>query len=290
VAKWQLEREMKQQLYITSAVVTISSVLLGIGLVIFTSLDVQVAVVVSFTPLILSLGFAAYSKIRIELADVDSRRFGSLPLQLLTTLPDLEPSIVSIVHDSAAIKRMRGPFMRSLATEQARQAVRTISDIADGGHVCASEDELRLVRMAVAHTERRIRAVAARGAKWAELPEADAYWHAYEVVAGRLDITRVFIVGPDEDTVALKRVLERNANAGIKTIAIDAERIPEHHIRPLVIFDENLVHSHPYRDEPGGKFTVEFSDRTADILQAEETFRVVLDLANETGDVILGGH
>jgi hypothetical protein len=280
---------MKQLLYVTSAVVTLASILLSIALVLFTSVNAQVAVIVAFTPLILSLGFAAYSAIRLELADVDSRRFGSLPLQQLTGLPDLEPSIVSMVGDTSTIKQNRGPFMFQLATEQAQQAAKSIREIADGGHICASEEELRLVRLAVAYTERRIRAVAARGASWWERPEADAYWHAYEAAAKRLEIMRVFVVRPDEDSRVLERVLERHAKAGMKTFVVDSARIPEHHLRPLVIFDERLIHRHPDREQQDGRFRVEFSDRPEDLLAAEETFRVVFDPANETHDLLLGG-
>jgi hypothetical protein len=281
---------MRQVLYITSAVVTLAAVVLSIILVIFTSLDVQVAVIVSFTPLILSLGFAAYSAIRIELAAVDSRRFGALPLQQLTTLPEIEPSIVRVVDDAARIKQNRGPFMLQVASEQAQQAAKSIREIADGGHICTSDDELRLVRLAVAHTQRRVRAVAARGASWWERPEADAYWHAYEEAANRLEITRVFIVRPDEDNVVLERVLARHLRAGMKTFVVDAGRVPEHHIRPLVIFDENLIHRQPEYDQPGRTFRVEFSDRPEDLLAAEETFRVVFDLAKATHDLVLEGN
>jgi hypothetical protein len=280
---------MRHLLYITSAVVTLAAIILSLLLVIFTSVRVQVAVIVTFTPLILSLGFAAYSAIRVELAEVDSRRFGSLPLQQLTTLVDLEPSIVGIVGDAARIHQSRGPFMLQLATEQAQQAAKSIREIADGGHICTSNDELRLVRLAVARTQRRVRAVAARGASWWERPEADAYWHAYEEAAGRLDITRVFIVRPDEDRVVLERVLARHAKAGMKTFVVDAARVPKHQIQPLVIFDESLIHRHPDHDQLSGTFRVEFSDRPEDLLAAEETFRVVFDLANATDDVVLEG-
>jgi hypothetical protein len=280
---------MRQLLYITSAVVTLAAIVLSIILVTFTSLDVQVAVIVSFTPLILSLGFAAYAAIRIELAEVDARRFGSLPLQQLTTLAELEPSIVSVVGDAARIKQNRGPFMLQVAAERTQQAAKSIREIADGGHICTSEDELRLVRLAVAHTKRRVRAVAARGASWWERPEADAYWHAYEEAAHRLEITRVFIVRPDEDNVVLERVLARHLRAGMKTFVVDAESIPEHHIRPLVIFDDSLIHRQPEYDQPGRTFRVEFSDRLEDLLAAEETFRVVFDLANEKHDMVLEG-
>ncbi len=280
---------MRRLLYVTSAVVTLAAIVLSIVLVVFASLNVQVAVIVGFTPLILSLGFAAYAAIRIELAEVDTRRFGSLPIQQLTTLAELEPSIVSLVGDAARIKQNRGKFMLQLAAEQAQQAAKGVREIADGGHICTSDDELRLVRLAVANTQRRVRAVAARGASWWERPEADAYWHAYEEAASRLAITRIFIVRPDEDNVALERVLARHARAGMKTFVVDADRIPKHHIRPLVIFDESLIHRHPDSDEVGGRFRVEFSDRPEDLSAAEETFRVVFDLANETHDVILAG-
>jgi hypothetical protein len=281
---------MRRLLYVTSAIVTLGAIVLSIMLIIFTSLAVQVAVIVGFTPLILSLGFAAYSTVRIELSEVDARRFGSLPIQQLTTLTEIEPSLVSVVGDAARIKRARGPFMMQIASEQVQQAAKGIREIADGGFICTSEDELRLVRLAVSHTARRVRAVAARGASWWERPEADAYWHAYEEAAGRLDITRVFIVRPDEDSAVLERVLARHARAGMKTFVVDAARIPKHHNRPLVIFDEGLIHRHPDHDQIGGDFRVEFSDRPEDLLAAEETFRVVFDLASETHDIVLEGE
>jgi hypothetical protein len=281
---------VRRLLYITSVIVTLASIILSVILIVFTTVDVQVGVIVGFTPLILSLGYASYSAIRLQIAEVDDRRFGSLPLQQLTSVPELEHAIVSIVGDTAAIKNNHGGLMFRLATEQADDAAKYIRDIADGTHICTSDDELRLVRMALEDTKRRVRAVAARGAAWWERPEANAYWHAYEAAAHRLEITRVFIVYPGEDNVILERVLERHARAGMKTFVIDAGHIPEHHIRPLVLFDESLIHRQAGGDRAVGTFRVEFSDRPEDLLAAEESFRVIFDIANETQGVALDGR
>lgn len=280
---------MRRLLYITSVIVTFASIILSVILIVFTSVAVQVGVIVGFTPLTLSLGYAAYSAIRLQIAEVDDRRLGSLPLQQLLSIPEIEAPLVSVVANIARIKETHGRFMFRLASECVSETARYISDIADGSYVCTSNEELRLVRMALDDTDRQVRAVAARGAAWWELPEADAYWHAYEAAAHRLDITRVFLVLPDEDNMVLERVLERHAQAGMKTFVVDAEHVPAHHLRPLVIFDERLIHRQANDSQAVGTFRVEFSDRAEDLLSAEESFRVIFDIANQARGVALEG-
>lgn len=270
-------------------IVTLASIILSVILIVFTSVAVQVGVIVGFTPLILSLGYAAYSAIRLQIAEVDDHRLGSLPLQQLLNTPEIEAPLVSIVADTAKIKESHGRFMFRLAAERVGETARYTRDIADGSYVCTSNEELRLVRMALDDTDRRVRAVAARGAAWWELPEADAYWHAYEAAAHRLEITRVFIVRPDEDNMVLERVLERHTKAGMKTYVVDAGHVPAHHVRPLVIFDERLVHRQAGGDQAVGTFRVEFSDRAEDLLAAEESFRVIFDIANQAQGIALEG-
>ncbi|HLH13737.1 MAG TPA: hypothetical protein VKV16_03030, partial [Solirubrobacteraceae bacterium] len=144
----------------------------------------------------------------------------------------------------------------------------------------------RLVRIALQHTKRRVRAVAARGAQWWERPEAAAYWKAYEAAASRLEVTRIFLVRPTEDRAMLDRVLSRQRRAGVKTFVLDAAKVPEDHVRPLVIFDEHLIHRHAKPESGDGTFTkVEFCDRPEELLAAEEAFRVVFDLAEEAEEV-----
>jgi hypothetical protein len=277
---------LKERLLIISAGVTFVATGLSIALAISSKEIVQIGAITTLVTLILTLGFSAFVAIRLQLEEIDERRVAALPLQLLPSVHEIEPAIVSIVQNVAEIKECHGSLMTQMANERVRRAAEDIGRLADGVYTCTNKEELPCVRAALADTKRRVRAVAARGMHWWDSADADAYWQAYEQVAHRLEITRVFILHPGEDEDALRRVIARHTKAGMHTFVLHAEKVPEHHIKPVVIFDENLMHrSGDDRDATDEDFKVEFSRRPADIVAAEETFRVVFDLAAEAEDL-----
>jgi hypothetical protein len=138
------------------------------------------------------------------------------------------------------------------------------------------------VRAALADTKRQVRAVAARGIEWWDSADANAYWRAYEEVANRLKVTRVFVLQEGQDTAAIRRVLDRHDRGGMRALVISASHVPAQHIKPIVIFDDRLVHrAASDREANDDSFRVQFSSRPSDVADAEETFHVVLDLAEE---------
>jgi hypothetical protein len=176
--------------------------------------------------------------------------------------------------------------MLQAANERVRQAAEEVGLLADGVYICAKHEEFPAVRSALADTTRRVRAVAARGVRWWDSADADAYWYAYEEVANRLEIIRIFTLQPGEDKGTLRRVLARHTKAGMRAFVIQAAQVPTHHIRPVVIFDEYLVHrTGNDREATDENVCVEFSARPSDVAAAEETFRVILNLASEPGGI-----
>jgi hypothetical protein len=277
----------KERLLVISVGVTFVATGLGIALAISSKEIVQIGAITTLVTLILTLGFSAFVAIRLQLAEIDERRIASLPLQRLPSVHEIESAIVSIVKNAADIKESRSSLMRQMANKRVQRAAEDIRLLADGVYTCTNKEELPCVRTALEDTKLRVRAVAARGMHWWDSADADAYWHAYEEVAHRLEITRVFILHPGEDEDALRRVMARHTKARMRTFVLHAARVPEHHIKPVVIFDEHLIHrSGDDRDATDDDFKVEFSCRPADIVAAEETFRVVFDLAAEAVDLI----
>lgn len=278
---------LRERLFVISAGVTFVATGLSIALAISSRESVQIGAITTLVTLILTLGFSAFVAIRLQLEEVDERRVASLPLQRLPSVHEIEPAIVGIVKDVAEIKSTHNPLMRQMAIERVRQAAEDVGRLADGVYSCTNKEELPCVRAALVDTKRRVRAVAARGMRWWDSADANAYWHAYEEVAHRLEITRVFILQPGEDENALRRVLYRHAKAGMRAFVLHADQVPQHHIRPVVIFDEHLIHrGGNEREATDESFRVEFSSRSADVHAAEETFHVVRDLARDAEDLI----
>jgi hypothetical protein len=277
----------RERLLIISVGITFVATGLSIMLAVTSRESVQIGAITTLVTLVLTLGFSAFVAIRVQLEEIDERRIASLPLQRLPSVQEIEPAIVSIVRDVADIKESYGYLLRQMANERVQRAADDIGLLADGVYTCTNKEELPCVRAALADTKVRVRAVAARGMHWWDSADADAYWHAYEEVAPRLEITRVFILHPGEDEDALRRVMDRHAKAGMRTFVLHAARVPQHHIKPVVIFDEHLMHrSGDDRDATDEDFKVEFSSRPADIVAAEETFRVVFDLAADAVDFV----
>lgn len=278
---------LKERLLAVSAGVTFLATGLSIALAIFSRESVQIGAITTLVTLILTLGFSAFVAIRLQLEEVDERRIASLPLQRLPSVQEIEPAVVGIVKNVAEIKSKHNSLMRQMAIERVQQAAEDVGRLAEGVYCCTNEEELPCVRAALVDTKSQVRAVAARGMKWWDSADANAYWHAYEEVADRLEITRVFILHDGEDERVLKRVLSRHAAAGMHAFVLQASQVPRHHIRPVVIFDQHLVHrSGDEREVTDAQFKVEFSSRRVDVSAAEETFRVVRDLASEAEDLV----
>jgi hypothetical protein len=282
---------VKERLFILSVIVTIVAIALSIVLAVTSSTHIEIGTMTILVTLVLTLGFTAFVAVRLDITSIDERRVGSLPLQRLPSVPEIEPAIVSIVENVADIKCRRSDraLMAQMAARRVQRAAEDIALIEDGVYICTNREELPCVRAALADTERQVRAVAARGMKWWDSADANAYWQAYEEAAGRLEITRVFLLQAGEDPDVLRRVIARHAKAGMKAYVLDAALVPAQHIKPIVIFDDYLVHkSADDREATDANFGVEFTNRAAAVALAEETFRVVFGLASDAGVVASG--
>lgn len=275
-------RVLRERLFLVTVVITVFAVAASIVLAIWARTSVEIGVLVALVTLLLTFGASAFVSLRLQLDEIDDRRIAGLPLHRLPLVPEVETAITGLVRDVADIKQSHGVLMTDIATNLINEAAEQVESLADGVFVCGSEDELPYVRKALADTKKEVRAIAARGPEWWDSAEANAYWHAYEEVAQRIRITRIFISTEVSDSAALKRVVARHAQLGMTAHVISSDRVPTKHILPLVIFDDRLVHKAATGvDHADGGFSVQFSTRPADIQAAEETFHVVLDLAQD---------
>lgn len=261
--------------------ITVLTILASVLVAIETKPDVQIGILLTLVTVVLSLGFTAFALIREQLAQLDRRRFGALPLQPLLGLPMLEPPVVRMVEQCSTVAEHRSPFMLGVAVEAVEAAAAKVAGIADGTVVCAQDDEYALVHRALEQTRERVRAIAARGTAWWETPEADVYWRLYEQAAKRLKITRVFLTSSHEDEDRLERVLNRHRRAGMETYVLSCDRVPPNRRRPIVIFDDGLIHKSYTSQEDQVGAQVLFTDRETDVSEAEAAFETILGLARD---------
>lgn len=274
---------MERPLAWVGGIITIVSIITSVVVSITTDVEAQVAIVLGLTTTLLTLGFTAFVVLRDQLLALDRRRIGALPLQHLLSMPAVEPTIVRIVEQTARVQSAHSPFMMSLARQALDEVAVELTSIADGVVLCESRDELALVKRALAQTERRVRAIAARGADWWLTAEADVYWRLYETASRRLEITRIFLVDDPADEQLLVSVIARHRRAGLSIYVLARDRVPPALATPTVIFDESLVHrAAPTQRGDGLHFA--FSDRDDEILAAEAAFDTVLQLAREAAD------
>jgi hypothetical protein len=271
---------MRRVLWSGSGLSTALSLILAVSLAAATSLSVQMAVVIGLLSTLIGLAITAYVALEGHINQMNDARIGALPLQRLLAIPDLEGSIVRLVDAAAQTKAAHGAFLQSLVRETLDDACERVTGISDGSVRCEADDELRLVRRALEHTERRVIAVAARGTDWWVRPEADIYWRAYGDAAQRLDISRIFVIR-DETQAAMEEVLLRHHKLAMKTFTVRADQVPPDRIRAVVVFDDKLLHRHAPRHETDEGYRIEFTDRPDDIVRAQETFNILLDLAEE---------
>lgn len=263
------------------ALITVLTIIASVLVAIETKMAIQVSILLGFASTGLTLGFTGYALLREQLAQLDQRRIGALPLQHLLGLPRLEPTIVRVVEQCSAVAEHHSPFMLSVAVDAVEAAAARVAGIADGAVVCAQADEYILVHRALEQADKRVRAIAARGTEWWETPDADVYWRLYEKAAKRLKITRVFLISSHEDEDRLERVLNRHRRAGMETYVLPLDRVPPNRCRPIVIFDDALVHKSYTSLEPDAGAQVLFTDRQADISEAEAAFETILGLARD---------
>ena len=79
----------------------------------------------------------------------------------------------------------------------------------------------------------------------------------------------------------MEQVLLRHHKLAMKTFTVRADQVPPDRIRALVVFDDKLLHRHAPRHEVEEGYRIEFTDRPDDIVRAQETFNILLDLAEE---------
>jgi PAS domain-containing protein len=263
------------------------STTVGIALTVaglLTSSRWQISLLVGLVSILIGVLLTALYAFGRRLDEIDERRIAVQPLQELYKVPHIEMPLVRIVDAVASTDQKRSPFLKNRTTRAVEQFSELVARMADGAFVCSSRgDELDLVKGALAATQRDVRAVASRGAKWWLEPEADVYFQAYEDEAHRLAITRIFLMRRDE-LERLRPMLVRNGQAGVLTYALDVDQIPPGRRRGLVLFDDALLHRAAPRPEGvSDPQDVEFTDVRDEIRRAEEDFEFLMSLATTRG-------
>lgn len=260
--------------------ITISVALaIGVPLVVpgDTATDVLIGLVSFTLGYVLTMDVAVRVRLReVEahlmrrLDAVDERRFGSLPIQRLLQVPEIEEAVRDIVSAAATARSRRMPFLANRTIERIRRERHLTERVAQGTFLVEDRrEELRLVRLALQDSEQSLDAVAGLGLEAWRTYEMQEYFDLYLEHADRLRQRRIFLVErheiEDEEMIEL---LDRHADAGVEVYALDRDRLSAALCRPLVLFDEGLLLLHARQSEGG--IEVKFTDdplRTAESRQ-----------------------
>jgi hypothetical protein len=274
-----MKQSMQHTFFTGTGVSTaVGGVLTVIGLV--SSSRWQISLLVGLVAMLIGVVLTALYAFAHRLDEIDERRISVQPLQELYKVPYLERPLVRIVKAVASTDDKRTDFLKHRTTKAVEHFSRIVTDMANGAFVCSSQDEeLDLVKGALASTDQEVRAVASRGADWWSKPGADVYFQAYGDEARRLAITRIFLIRKDELEL-VRPVLARHCETGIRTYALDLEQVPESRQGGLVLFDRTLLHrAAPRREGMSDCQDVEFTDLPEEIDRAEDDFDFLLKLA-----------
>lgn len=266
----------------------IVSVLLTIGLEFVSTSDFAVSVLVALVSLLIGLIITALFAFADRLDRIDRARFDAQPLQELHRVPELERPLIEIVNAVASSVGSRSPFLKHQTQDAVREFSVEVRSMANGSFLCSSKDEeVRLVKSALAETKTSVKAVASRGPDWWARPEADVYFRAYHSAAKRVQITRIFMV-KREDLEVLTPILDRHVAAGIKTFALDPDQVPESRRRGLVLFDDKLLHRSAAVREGSDKYkNVEFTDIVDHVDQAKDDFEFLYEISLQSDSPIV---
>lgn len=247
--------------------ITISVALaIGVPLVVpgDTATDVLIGLVSFTLGYVLTMDVAVRVRLReVEahlmrrLDAVDERRFGSLPIQRLLQVPEIEEAVRDIVSAAATARSRRMPFLANRTIERIRRERHLTERVAQGTFLVEDRrEELRLVRLALQDSEQSLDAVAGLGLEAWRTYEMQEYFDLYLEHADRLRQRRIFLVErheiEDEEMIEL----------------LDRDRLSAALCRPLVLFDEGLLLLHARQSEGG--IEVKFTDdplRTAESRQ-----------------------
>lgn len=235
---------------------------------------------------VLLTGLNAFDK---RLDEIDERRIAVQSLQDLNKVPDLEEPLVRIVAAVASTQDKRSAFLKNQTTKEVEKFSREVARMADGAFVCSSnEEELDLVKGVLAATEETVRAVASRGVEWWLTPEGRVYFQAYGDETRRLDITRIFLIEKGALGCIREDVLAKHVDMGIRTYALDLQKVPQPLQGGLVLFDNALLHrAAPQREGSSNLKDVEFTDVPEEIQSAENDFANLLKLATTDHSALL---
>jgi hypothetical protein len=274
-----VQRSLRESFFTGTGISTfVGLILLGVGLI--SSTRWQISLLVGLTAALIGVLVTAFFAFAQRLDEIDERQITVRALQDLYKAPFLEAPLARIVGAVASTQGKRSAFLTEQTTAAVEEFSRQVADMAEGKFLCSSRDqELDLVKAALALTDEAVRAVASRGLEWWLRPEADVYFRAFAEEAARLQVTRIFMIDRD-DLERARPVLEQHAAAGIATLAIDRELVPAGRRRGLVLFDDVLLHRAAPRREGGtDPEDVEFTDVGMEIKRARDDFDFLLKLA-----------
>lgn len=225
-----------------------------------------------------------------RLDEVESQRFGALPLQRLLSVPEIEATIRDVVERAADVSARRSPFIAKHMMNRIIRNGETTAQIAAGVFRCADRrEEIDLVQSALEMTEREVLAVAGLGLDHWPTPDYRNYFAAYLEHVPRVQQRRIFLVTDDDmSDPAMEEILQWHADHGVETVAVRKTEIPEDLDRPMVVFDESLILLHTRRSPDRIGAEVHFSDSPSTVARARGNFFELLRLARSVRrDIVL---
>lgn len=222
------------------------------------------------------------TRLMARLDEVEAQRYGALPMQRLLTVPEIEEPIRDVVEAAANARAKRMQFLANRTVERIRRDRDETLRISHGIFRCESrQEELRLIRTALADTHRSLKAVAGLGLEHWVTPSFYDYFDTYLEYAESLAQTRIFLVTQQEMAdPRMIEILDWHAEAGVDTYALDKDALPDERKAPLVLFDDGLLLSHTITR--GAEIEVHFTDDGLAVRDASERFDALIRLIRRT--------
>jgi hypothetical protein len=178
-----------------------------------------------------------------------------------------------------------------LTIERIDQYATDIRRASEGRFVCSTpEDELALLRKALAATHGTVFAIAALGLDHWRSPHFHNYFRAYHSYGKTLEITRVFLISKhDLEDDDMRKILKAHHAHDVKAYALDRDSLPDDGRRSVVLFDEALVlvHSRGDADTTRQVEFIDVDDATALRRQREYISDIKESLDDPTQDGVL---
>jgi len=233
------------------------------------------------------------SRDRVESAQRDlMHRILPMSENLSVIPPEVSQDIGKIVDAAAAAEaRPHHKILNRCLVEALHAAQEQITEISvQGRFKCDNRgQETRFIREALESAEKSVTAISCLGDAWWKSASWTNYFGWYELhkrAHPEIDHSRLFLVSRSElgegDVIS---ILEAQKQAGIRTLALDVERIDPELRQGMVLFDDMLVLD-DFRRSDGEALVVSFNDNRSRIQAAVEQHEELKGLCNHPSVIL----